>query len=146
MSNFEQIQAYATPIEIQIRWSDQDVNGHVNNARIVTMVEEARVRAVQKWTGTTPDGTGYRRTVRALNTTFDHEVHYGPETIIWVWIPRIGNTSYVVGHLLVQDGRPCVYTEVTIVVIDSNTGKPKAHDDDYRTELEAHSGAAFSAA
>jgi xanthine dehydrogenase iron-sulfur cluster and FAD-binding subunit A len=27
---------------VQLRWSDQDVFGHVNNARIVTVIEEAR--------------------------------------------------------------------------------------------------------
>lgn len=145
MSNFEQIRQYATPIEVQLRWSDQDVNGHINNARILTTVEEARIRAVQQWTATTPDGTGYKRMVRALNTTFDHEVLYGPETTIWVWIPRIGKTSYVVGHLLAQNGQPCVYTEITVVVTDAVTGKPKQHEDDYRAELEAHFGPAFAA-
>ncbi len=31
-------------IPISLRWSDQDPNGHVNNAAIVTLLEEARVR------------------------------------------------------------------------------------------------------
>ncbi|HIY86936.1 MAG TPA: thioesterase family protein [Candidatus Yaniella excrementavium] len=144
MSDYQKIQAYATPVDVQIRWSDQDVNGHVNNARIMTLIEEARVRAVQQWTGTVPDGAGYRRAVRALHTTFDAEVHYGPETTIWVWIPRIGRTSYVVGHLLVQADQPCVYTEITIVVVDTATGKPKPHDRAYRNELETHVGPAYS--
>lgn len=144
MSSYEQAKTYATLVVVQIRWSDQDVNGHVNNARIVTLIEEARVRAMQRWTGSTPDGTGYRPTVRALNTTFDHEVRYGPETTIWVWIPRIGKTSFVVGHLLVQEGQPCVYTEMTMVVVDTATGKPKPHDAAYRQELEAHAGPAYS--
>lgn len=144
MSNIDSIRKYATPIDIQLRWSDQDVNGHINNARIVTATEEARVRAVQQWTATTPDGTGYKRLVRALNASFDLEVHYGPETTIWVWVPRIGDTSYVVGHLLVQNDQPCVYTEITIVAIDIATGRPKRHDEDYRKELEKHFGPAFS--
>jgi len=144
MSNFEQIQLTATPVQVELRWSDQDVNGHVNNARILTVIEEARVRAVHQWTATMPDGTGYRRMVRALNTRFDREVQYGPETTVWVWIPRIGNTSYVVGHLLVQNNQPCVYTEVTIVVVDAATGAPQQHDEDYRHELERHSGPEFS--
>lgn len=143
MSNLEHIRSVATPVTIQLRWSDQDINGHVNNARILTLIEEARVRAFQQWTSTTPDGTGYRRVVRALNTTFDQEVHYGKDTKIWVWIPRIGKTSYVVGHLLEQDGQPCVYTEVTIVVLDSTTGRPKVHEPDYRAELELRAGPVY---
>lgn len=144
MSNFAEICAVATPVRVALRWSDQDVNGHVNNARILTLVEEARIQAVQRWTATTPDGTGYKRMVRVLNTSFEQEVRYGPETTVWVWIPRIGNTSYVVGHLLVQNGEPCVYTEATIVVIDAETHKPLPHEAVYRTELQAHAGPPFT--
>lgn len=32
--------AYAT--QVAVRWSDMDVFGHVNNARTVTLLEEAR--------------------------------------------------------------------------------------------------------
>lgn len=144
MSNFSQIQAIATPIEVQLRWSDQDVNGHVNNARILTIMEEARIRATQLWTATTPGTSGPQRVVRALNTNFDQEVQYGPETIVWVWVPRIGNSSFVFGQLLVQDGEPCVYTEATMIILDTESGKPKPHDAAYRKELEAHAGPAFS--
>jgi acyl-CoA thioesterase FadM len=28
----------------EVRWSDQDMLGHVNNARLITLVEECRVR------------------------------------------------------------------------------------------------------
>ena len=30
--------------EMQLRWSDQDALGHVNNARVITLMEEARIR------------------------------------------------------------------------------------------------------
>ena len=144
MSNFAQIQANATPIEVQLRWSDQDINAHINNARILTLMEEARIRATQLWTVTTPGMSGQQRVIRALNTNFDKQVQYGPETTVWVWIPRIGNTSFVFGQLLVQDGEARVYTEATMIVIDAKSGKPKPHDEAYRKELEAHAGPAFS--
>lgn len=47
MSNFAQIQAIATPIGVLLRWSDQDINGRINNARILTLMEEARIRVTQ---------------------------------------------------------------------------------------------------
>lgn len=31
--------------DLPVRWSDQDVNGHVNNARVVTLLEELRIAA-----------------------------------------------------------------------------------------------------
>lgn len=145
MSNFEQIQSTATPVNIQLRWSDQDVNGHINNARILTLIEEARIRVTRQWTATTPGSSGPKRVVRALNTSFEKEVHYGKDTTVWVWIPRIGNSSFVFGHLLTQDGEPCVYTEATMVIVDADTGAPKAHDDATRRALELHAGPAYSA-
>lgn len=145
MSNLEQIQAIATPIDVQLRWSDQDINGHINNVRILTLIEEARIRVTQQWTETTPGSSGPKRMVRALNTSFDGEVYYGKDTTVWVWIPRIGTSSFVFGQLLTQDGEPCVYAEATMVVVDADTGKPKPHDDAYRQVLESHAGPAFSA-
>jgi len=143
MSNFEQIQAIATPIEIQLRWSDQDINGHINNVNILMLVEEARIQATQQWTQTTPGVDGTRRVTRALNTDFNREVHYGKETIVWVWIVRVGQTSFVFGQLLEQDGVPCVYAEATMVRLDADTGKPKPHDEAYRRLLETHVGPAY---
>lgn len=143
MSNFEQIKAIATPIHVQLRWSDQDVNGHINNVSILTLVEEARIRATQQWTATTPGVDGPRRVTRALNTDFNREVHYEKETTIWVWISRIGNTSFVFGQLLEQDGVQCVYAEATMILLDRATGKPKPHDEAYRRLLESHAGPAY---
>ena len=145
MSNFEEIRAIATPIDVELRWSDQDINGHVNNVQILTLMEEARIRATQHWMATTPGASGPRRIARALTASFDQEVTYGKATTIWVWLPRIGNTSFVFGHLLTQEGEPCVYSEATMVVVDTETGKPKPHEETYRQELEMHLGPAFIA-
>lgn len=140
MSNLKQIRELATSIELQVRWSDQDTNGHVNNARIVTLFEEARIRAREKWRGGAAELLEGKLLVRAQTTSFDREVHYGPDTTVLVWIPRVGNSSYVVGHLLVQDDQPCVYMEVTMVVVDAQTRKPMRHSDDFLQHLEANAG------
>lgn len=144
MSNFELVQGYATPVPLQLRWSDQDINGHLNNVRILTLMEEARVRATKLWMDTTPGSSGPKRLVRALNTNFDAEVLYGKDTAGWMWICRIGGSSFGLSHLLVQDGMPCVYTEATMVVIDEATRQPKAHSETFRTQLEKHYGSAYS--
>ena len=144
MSNFDHIKTFATPIDVQLRWSDQDVNGHVNNARILTLLEEARIRVTKQWMDTVPGSSGPRRVVRALNASFDREVHYGKETTVWVWVPKIGRTSFVFAHLLSQDDHPCVYLEITMVVTDADTGRPKPHDAAYRQILEVHAGPALS--
>lgn len=145
MTDFEEIRAIATPIALQLRWSDQDINGHMNNVQILTLMEEARIRATQQWTATTPGSSGPKRIARALNTSFEREVQYGKDTTVWVWVTRIGHSSFVFGHILSQDGQPCAYTEATMVVIDAETGKPRPHDERFRKELEVHLGPPFTA-
>lgn len=120
--------------ELDVRWSDQDLNGHVNNAQVITLVEEARVRAVLAWSGTSPSATT-PRVVRAVNTLYDEELNYGTVTAR-VWISRLGTTSYTVCHELVQEERPCVYSEVVIVVLDPQTRTPAPISPGLRTQLE----------
>lgn len=145
MSNLEELLKLATPIDLQLRWSDQDPNGHVNNANIGTLFEEARIRARSAWNADASPNTDEKVLVRAQNTTFDREVHYAADTTIWVWISKIGRTSHVVSHLLLQDHTPCVYMEVTMVTIDVDSGTPKVPNQEYRQQLETHSGPRYSA-
>lgn len=121
--------------DLQVRWSDQDLNGHVNNARIVTLLEEARVQAGKIWTGSFPDGAS-PRVVRTLNVQFLRAVNYEMPVKAAVWISKIGNSSYTVCHELLQKGESCVYGETVIVVLDGNTKQPARISDEIRTGLE----------
>lgn len=134
MAENNQAQGAKFMCEIDLRWSDQDANGHVNNARAITLVEEARVRAALHWTGTVPNGER-PRVVRSLNVEFFHPINYGPELWAHVWISRIGSTSYTVHHELHQNGKPCVVAETAIVQLNSDTQKPEPLDDHMRQAL-----------
>ncbi|WP_420098454.1 acyl-CoA thioesterase [Corynebacterium sp.] len=120
-------------VDLEFRWSDQDLNGHVNNARAITQMEEARIRATTAWLGTafSRPGVTSLRVVRALDAVFDREMSYGPVTGR-VWISRIGRTSYTVGHELHQGGRRCAHGEAVIVVLDPTTRLPTPVTDDMR--------------
>ncbi|MBM4591808.1 hypothetical protein GS507_29035 [Rhodococcus hoagii] len=50
------------------------MNGHVNNARVVTLLEELRIAAYLDWTDSTPDA-GHPRVVRTLSVDYRHPVH-----------------------------------------------------------------------
>lgn len=120
--------------ELELRWSDQDANGHVNNARAITLIEEARVRAFLHWTGTSPNGTR-PRVVRSLTVDFRRPLHYGPPLWAHVWISRIGTSSYTVHHELHQHDQPCVSAETAIVQLGAETQKPEPLDDRMRQAL-----------
>lgn len=126
--------ADAFTCELAVRWSDQDLNGHVNNARVVTLIEEARVQADIAWSGSGKAGVG-GRVVRSLKVEFDRAVHYGSDVRATVWVGHIGRTSYTICHTLEQQGQRCVYAECVMVNLDAETGRPAEIDADTRQVL-----------
>lgn len=120
---------------LPVRWSDQDLNGHVNNARVITLVEELRISAMRSWY----EGLPRRQNValvRAFDVSFEREVHFGPELLGRAWISRIGRTSFTMGHELVQEGQTCVLLDAVLVSVDGSTGRPAPLDDSLREILE----------
>lgn len=126
--------ADAFTCELAVRWSDQDLNGHVNNARVVTLIEEARVQADFAWSGSGKAGVG-GRVVRSLKVEFDRAVHYGSDVRATVWVGRIGRTSYTICHALEQQGQRCVYAESVMVNLDTDSGRPAELDPETRETL-----------
>ncbi|WBL20032.1 acyl-CoA thioesterase [Citricoccus sp. NR2] len=128
--------------QLQLRWSDQLLHDHIDHVRVLTLIEEARIRAGRVWSGTTPDGgSGENRVVRSLYTEYERELNYrddGDGTAMIearVWISRIGTTSYTVCHELVQDGRVGVYAEAVIVMLSKADGTPTPIPERIRREL-----------
>lgn len=91
-------------VEIQLRWSDQDTLGHVNNARAVTLMEEARIR----WSGRhgQTDLFTHGLVVASLNLDYLRPIYYTSSVIVRVGVQRIGTKSFVVRHIGYQDGVP----------------------------------------
>ena len=87
--------------DLPVRWSDQDVNGHVNNARVVTLLEELRIAAYLDWTDSTPDA-GHPRVVRTLSVDYRHPVHHCTPLTGRLWVSRLGRSSFVMQHALLQ--------------------------------------------
>ena len=110
---------HSLSIEIQLRWSDQDLLAHVNNATIMTLVEEARIRALYQLQEQTQWDGPLEMVLRTAHTEFLRPVMYEDSVTVNVWISRIGNTSYVLQHELVQHGEICVNVEAVVVVFDS---------------------------
>lgn len=122
---------------LDVRWSDQDVNGHVNNANAVTLLEEARVRASMHWSGSAP-GKNNPRVVRAMNVVFDAELGHAQPLSANIWVSRIGGTSFTIQHELVQNDTVCVSAEAVIVVLDPETRKPAPIPDLLRSQLSEY--------
>lgn len=99
-----------------LRWSDQDINGHINNARIVTLMEEARVRWLNiKAADDGLDSFRCPKVVASLNVEYKMPVSYENELKLVLDISRVGDRSFTVRHTGVQEGAT-VFTGTTVVV------------------------------
>ena len=121
---------------VPVRWSDQDANGHVNNARVVTPLEEIRIAAYLAWLDSTPD-SGLPRVVRTLTVDFRRAVHHRGALTGRLWVSRIGGSSFVMQHALVQDGIPVVTAEATVVQLEPDHSRSRPLEADLRGILEA---------
>lgn len=122
-------------IQIQLRWSDEDSLGHVNNARIVTLMEEARVR----WSPRVgeqalfPDGL----VVASLTVDYLASVYYGPELEIRVGATRIGTKSFTVRQIAYQNGQAVFDGSNVMVPLAADRKSSRALSDFERDWLEA---------
>lgn len=111
-------------VVLPVRWSDQDLNGHVNNARVVTLIEEARISAITSWLGNdgipNPD---HPRVVVSLNVDYLRPIDHGPELTVRVWVASLGRSSYTVEYELLQYTRIAVRARTVLVQTDPASGR-----------------------
>ena len=131
----------ALEFNIELRWSDQDLMGHVNNARIMTLAEEARIRAMQQLQRTAGSDEPFEAVLRTSNTDFLAPIMYPGDCVVRVWISKIGNSSFVMQHELRQNGNVAATVEAVVVMFSSATQAPMQITDNVRKALESASAA-----
>lgn len=126
-------------IPIPLRWSDLDAYEHVNNARMLTLLEEARISAF--WSdpeSTAPSavldtgpGSESMTLVAAQRVEYLAPIPFHREPLdVELWIGRLGGASFEVSYEIYSpvgiDPRT-LYTRAasTIVLVDRATGAPR---------------------
>ena len=130
-----------------LRWSDLDAYGHVNNARFLTLYEEARVAMM--FVGARTAGL----------TTFEegvvvsrHEVDYlrpvdyraaagpdeRPQVRIEVWVEEIRPSRFTIGYELFDDGQVASRARSVLVPFDMPNQRPRRLSDVERAYLEPY--------
>ncbi|SLM88785.1 acyl-CoA thioesterase [Brevibacterium yomogidense] len=109
----------ATP---QIRWSDLDLLGHVNNARIVTLIEQARI----DWLNTMRDREAIAapKLVARVELNYRTPVLYGPELQVQLGIGRVGGSSFSITCRGIQDDTVVFDGLNVMVILDHETQRP----------------------
>jgi acyl-CoA thioester hydrolase len=128
-------------VPITVRWADLDAYGHVNNAAMLHLLEEARVAVF--WHGRhLPEDSSAGRASRVDTATFvaHQEIEYlaplgyPTEPIpVSLWISKLGGASVEVCYEVpTLDGGTAARARTTIVMMDTASGRPRRISDDER--------------
>ena len=141
-------------VAIPVRWSDLDAHNHVNNARMFTLLEEARIAAF--WGGgaaspptavlDTGAGADVLTLIASQQIEYRAPIPYHREPLdVELWLGRLGGASlqvcYEVFSPVGQEPRILyVRAATTIVLVDRDTGAPRRLPDAARAVWEPYLG------
>lgn len=132
-------------VDIQIRWSDMDAYGHVNNVEFLRLLEDARVYAFRDWFG--QDRSLLNEGILVARQEIDYlaplTFNYAPARIS-VWCCRISGASFDIGYAVKQPEGDVTFAvaETTLVAYDLKAGKPRRLNEFEREALVAISAPA----
>ncbi len=115
----------------QVRFSDTDMLGHVNNGAYGAMTESGRVGYLRKII------PGLLVVMARIEIDYRAELHYPADIDVGCAVLRVGRSSVVMGNGVFH-GDLCGATAVTtLVLIDKETRRSKPIPDEARARLEA---------
>ena len=112
-------------VSISVRWRDMDAMGHVNNAKYVSYLEEARVRWMLGVEGVSLSDR-IVPVVAATNVNYRLPIVWPNDIVVELFVERLGNSSVTIGHRIVdQQDESKLYSDGNVVVVwmDAQTGK-----------------------
>ena len=120
---------YPFDTQVDIRFSDMDVNRHVNNVALSNFVEEGRVR-FHRASGYLAAIAGVGSMVASVAIEYVGQAFYPGTLHLRAGASHIGRTSYTLELLITQDDRPVVFARS--VMVCTKDGKPHPIPDTFR--------------
>lgn len=129
-------------VKVHVRWDDQDAYGHVNNAKYLTYMQEARVALF--WVGPKEKG----QIAKFTDVVVAHaEVDYllpifdgGFDIDVKIWVSKIGNSSFETSYELISDKGLHARGKTVQVMIDMSTMKARRISEAEKSLLEEYVG------
>ena len=123
--------------EIEIRWRDLDVYGHVNHVVFLTYLEEAR----DEWLGRTLGDPAkvWDYVVARVAIDYRREVSLADDVVIATLPAREHRPSSLRTYeeIVTRDGEVAAVAEAVLVARDAAAGRSRPLTDDERASLEA---------
>lgn len=123
--------------DVRIRWSDLDAFGHVNNARVLTLLEEARA----DWLFVTAKADGVTHltdgiVVASATINYRRSIGYGQDVTAIMWISQLRASAFTVSYELHCEGQRAVDATTVLVPVDPATFRPRRLNEVERSYLQ----------
>lgn len=132
---------HATPL--QVRFADLDVLGHLNNAKYLTYIEQARIRYVQDVCGW--QGSWNMLGMILAKTTIEYKlpILYNDDVVTFTRCSRLGGKSFDLEYVLMRqqgDNKPelTAHCITVMVAYDYPSDRTIAVPDDWRSAIMAY--------
>ena len=127
--------------QVQVRFRDCDLLGHVNNAVYFTYLEEARLAYWREITGDSAYTGSPGLILARAECDFIRPVRVSERIDVWLGTTRIGRTSFTLDcEMLDERGSPVAKGKAVMVAYDYSSAKPITVPDWCRARLEEYEG------
>ena len=106
------------PYRVDIRFSDIDVMGHVNNATYFTYAEQARIHFFHQLVGDQWNWNKQGILVARNEMDYKLPIHFNDAIDIHVYCKHIGNKSYTMGYRYMRGEELCATGASVLVCFD----------------------------
>ena len=125
--------------QVRVRWSDLDAFRHVNNAKTVTLLEEARV----DWLFAEAAKHGVERltqgiVVARLEIDYKRPIGMDLPVTVSMGLTKLGQASMTVDYIVSVAGTIAATALSVLVPVDPATFKPRRLDDRERAFLDQY--------
>ena len=107
--------SYPVHIDLQTRFQDMDINGHLNNVAFAALFESGRVLLNREVRPLEERPANERTMVAAVEINYLAEGNFPDPVQIATGIGRLGTSSWTIVQAMFQNGR-CIATCDTVVV------------------------------
>ena len=129
---------YSFTADVDVRFQDLDMMGHVNNAVYATYFEEARTAYLQEVLGVPLREID--SVLASIEMDFRRPVEADDDVTVALRVPEIGNSSLPMEYELRTDDAVAVTGQTVQVIVDRETGSSRRIPDAWRDQIRAYEG------
>jgi acyl-CoA thioester hydrolase len=133
--------------KIEVRFADVDAFGHVNNAKYLTYIEQARVKYFNDIVDWTYDWSKEGIILAKAEINFVNPVLFRDDIIVLTRCARLGNKSFDLQYQIIKmlDGEETLMADGTTVMVAFNYIHKKSIElpEDWKQAIRKYEGNAF---